>query len=321
MLLEAVYEQDFLPCSYAFRPGRSAHQALEAARNELMGMSGGYVLEFDIADFFGSMSHAVLREFLDKRIRDGMLRRVIGKWLKAGVLEDGVWSRNTEGTPQGGVISPLLANLYLHEVLDVWFEQQVKPRMRGHAAMVRYADDGVLVFAREDDARRVLDVLPKRFARFGLRLHPEKTRMVSFKSPGPGRGSRANPGSFDFLGFTHHWGKSRKGNSVIKQKTSQKRLSRALKRIREWCRENRHLPIRAQADMLAQKMRGHYCYYGITGNARSVGQFALEVRRIWRKWLARRSATGRVSWERFRCLLARYPLPSPRIVHSYVASS
>jgi RNA-directed DNA polymerase len=196
-----------LPCSYGFRPGRSAHQALDALWRQTMGMGGGWVVEVDIRKFFDTLDHAHVRELLRQRIGNGVLLRLIGKWLKAGVLEGGNLTLPSAGTPQGGVISPLLANVYLHYVLDVWFEQQVKPRLRGRAFLIRYADDFVMGFACEEDARRVLEVLPKRFGKYGLTLHPDKTRMVSFRPPsgsseaGPGAGSSA--GTFDLLGFTH----------------------------------------------------------------------------------------------------------------------
>lgn len=325
MVMTAVYEQDFLDCSYGCRPGRSAHQALARLRAGLMEMWGGWVVEIDIESFFDTLSHSSLRSFLDKRIRDGVLRRAIGKWLNAGVLEDQMVRRAEQGSPQGGVVSPLLANVYMHEVLDVWFEQDVMPRMQGRCFMVRYVDDAVLVFQREDDARRVLDVLPKRFARFGLQLHPEKTRLVPFQSPGRRFGGRSGegrdgPGSFDFLGFTHLWVVSRKGNDVVRQKTATKRLTRTLKRIAEWCARNRHRPVKEQHQELSRKVRGHYGYYGIQGNSRSLGQFLTEVQRIWRKWLGRRSWRARVSWERFERLKQRYPLPAARLTHPSAAS-
>ena len=207
MVLEPVYEQDFLDCSYGFRPGRGAHQALEALWRSLMDYGGGWVIDLDIQSFFDQVGHNHLRDFLDGRVRDGVIRRTIGKWLRAGVMEEGVVRYPESGTPQGGVASPLLANIYLHEVLDVWFEQEVKPRLRGRAALVRYADDATLTFEREEDARRVLRVLPKRLGRFGLKLHPEKTRLVDFRRP---RGSRRNGAgrTFEMLGFTHLWGKA-----------------------------------------------------------------------------------------------------------------
>ncbi|MGH7286852.1 MAG: group II intron reverse transcriptase/maturase, partial [Myxococcota bacterium] len=203
MVLEAVYEQDFRDCSYGFRPRRSAHQALEALRQGLMDVGGGFVLELDIERFFDALDHQKLREILRQRVRDGVLLRLIGKWLDAGVLEEGSLVHPETGTPQGGVISPLLANVFLDMVLDVWFEDVVRPRLRGRALLVRYADDAVMVFSSEEDARRVWKVLSRRFAKFGLSLHPEKTRLLRFGRPSP-RDPR--PETFDFLGFTHYWG-------------------------------------------------------------------------------------------------------------------
>ena len=318
MVLEAVYEQEFLPCSYGFRPGRSAHQALEALRDGLMSMKGGFVVELDIRRFFDTLDHGHLRTMLDGRVRDGVLRRVIDKWLNAGVLEGGQLEYPTEGTPQGGVVSPLLANIYLHEVLDVWFETEVKPRLSERAFLIRYADDAVLVFSSENDARRVLEVLPKRFGKYGLTLHPEKTRLVKFRRPHVGnwpRGSRL--GTFDLLGFTHYWAKSQKGAPVIKRKTADNRLRRAIKAIARWCREHRHDPIAAQHRALSQKLRGHYGYYGITGNRQALSNFRLALRLAWQKWLNRRSQRAKMHWDRFEKLERRYTLPQPRIVHSY----
>lgn len=315
MVLGAVYEEDFSDCSYGFRPGRSAHQALEALRDGMMEMKGGYVVELDIRRFFDTLGHGQLRCILDQRVRDGVIRRAIDKWLKAGVLEDGNILYPEEGTPQGGVISPLLANIYLHEVLDKWFQHEVRPRLRGPAFLVRYADDAVLVFAHEEDARRVLTVLPKRFGKYGLTLHPDKTRLISFKRP-PKGAPKSGLGSFDLLGFTHYWAKSRKGNWVIKRKTAKSRFQRALRRVADWCREHRHMPVRKQAPILGQKLRGHYGYYGITGNSSAVARFFDEVRAVWRKWLNRRSQRRHMPWERFRKLLKCHPLPWPVCVHS-----
>ena len=317
MVLEAVYEQDFLDCSYGFRPKRSAHHALEALWRGLMDMGGGVVIEVDIKGYFDTIGHQHLRGILDKRVRDGVLRRVIDKWLKAGAFEDGGVHRREEGSPQGGVVSPLLANIYLHEVLDTWFAATVVPRLRAEAFMVRYADDAVIVLASEEDARRVMEVLGKRFARYGLTLHETKTRMVNFRRPGrAGRPPGPPAGSFDMLGFTWFWGKSRKGNPVVRRKTSSSRFRRALGSITDWCRQHRHEPVAAQYYALCRKLHGHYAYYGISGNARALGRFLHEVERAWRYWLNRRSARARMVWERFRRLLQHYPLPPVRIVHS-----
>lgn len=320
MLLEPIYEQDFYPCSYGFRPGRSAHQALAALWQQTMGNDGGWILEVDIRKFFDTLDHAQLRSLLARRVRDGVLLRLIGKWLNAGVLEDGLLTHPEQGTPQGGVISPLLANVYLHYVLDVWLEQEVKPCLRGRAFLIRYADDFVIGFTEEKDARRVLEVLPKRFGKYGLTIHPEKTRLVAFGLPdrptGDAAGSGNRPGTFDFLGFTHYWGWSRKGNAVVKRQTSTSRFTRAVRKIAEWCRRNRHLPIPEQHATLSQKLRGHDGYYGITGNGRALANLRYVVARSWRKWLSRRSWAGSLSWERFERLRAVFALPPPVVVHS-----
>lgn len=322
MALEALYEQDFYDFSYGFRPKRSAHQALELLQSGLVKMAGGWVLEVDIKKFFDTLDHEHLREILRQRVRDGVLLRLIGKWLNAGVLEGLELSHPEAGTPQGGVISPLLANIYLHTVLDDWFVREVQPRLRGRAWLIRYADDFVIVFAREDDARRVHEVLPKRFARYGLELHPDKTRLLDFRRPDrkndeddDDKGSR----TFDLLGFTHFWDRTRRGKWVVQKRTASDRLSRSLRRVRAWCRDHRHQPVGWQHSKLSKKLRGHYSYYGVTGNFRALRRFFWEVVAGWRKWLLRRShAAQRVcSWAWIARLLQRLPLPAPRIVHRY----
>lgn len=317
MVLEPVYEQDYMDCSYGFRPGRSAHQALDALWRGLMEMGGGWIIDLDIENFFDDVDWSHLRSFLDRRVRDGVIRRAIGKWLNAGVMEEGVVYHPERGTPQGGVISPMISNLYLHEVLDMWFEHEVKPRLRGRAFEVRFADDAALVFEREEDARRVLAVLAKRFAKYGLRLHPEKTRLVDFRSPPrTGRSGSQGERSFDLLGFIHIWGRSRKGRWVVQRKTAKDRFTRALREIGHWCRAHRHWRVPVQQAALSRKLQGHYAYYGITGNARALARFLYEVRRLWHKWLSRRSWRARMTWEKFARLTERYPLPPPRVVHS-----
>ena len=317
MVLESVYEQDFLDCSYGFRPGRSAHHALDALWHHLMEVRGGWVLEIDIRKFFDALDHRHLHAILRRRVRDGVLLRLIGKWLKAGVLEGGCVSHPESGSPQGGGGSPLRANAYLHEVLDTWFERAVKPRLKGRASLIRYADDAVLVFELEGDARRVLDVLPKRFAKYGLALHPEKTRLVPFQRPplyalpGVPRGGR--PTTFDFLGFTHHWGRTLKGNWAVKRATAKDRFRRSLKAVTGWCREHRHLPVKEQWNGLTAKLRGHFAYYGIPGNSRCLQNFRYHARCAWRRWLGRRSTKARLTWERFGELERRFPLPPARL--------
>lgn len=323
MLLEPIYEQDFEPGSYGFRVGRSAHQALEDLWKRTMDNGGGWILEVDIRKFFDTLGHAHLREFLQLRVRDGVLKRLIGKWLKAGVMENGNLSYPDDGSPQGGVISPMLANVYLHYVLDVWFAKEVLPRLQGKAYLIRFADDFVILFTHEADARRVMEVLPKRFGKYGLTLHPEKTRLVPFHCPSRKTGvtkdkTSRETGTFDLLGFTHYWGKTRRGGWAVKRKTASKRLSRAVRSIAQWCRKSRHLPLCEQHAKLSQKVRGHYAYYGITDNARALKWFLYAVHRAWRKWLDRRNSRREMIWDRFNRLLKRHPLPPPRIVHSYV---
>ena len=321
MLLESIYETEFQPVSYGFRPGRGAHDALEAVRTGLMSMGGGWVLEVDIRSFFDTLDHGFLRQFLDRRVTDGVVRRGIDKWLKAGVLEGGELSHPDQGTPQGGVISPLLANIYLHEVLDRWFEADVRPRLKGAAFVVRYADDFVIAFARAEDARKVWNVLPKRFGKYGLTLHPEKTRLVRFTRP-PYRGDDPGegPGSFELLGFNHHWGRSMKGFWVVQRTTMSSRFTRSIRAVRQWCRKNRHRPVAEQSKALGQKLRGHYGYYGITGNFEALARFVREVEKAWHKWLSRRSQKSYLPWPIFAKLLKRHPLPRPRIVHSYLVA-
>jgi len=316
MVLNAVYEQDFRDFSYGFRPRRSAHQALDALREALRSVDGGWVLDVDIRAFFDTLVLSHLRAFLDQRIIDGVLRRTINKWLKAGVMEDGEIHRTDLGTPQGGVISPLLANIYLHEVLDQWFVRDVQPRLKARAFLIRFADDFAIVFEEESDARRVMEVLPQRFSKFGLTIHPEKTRLVRFRKPGlaipPMRVNQdADPGTFDLLGFTHFWARSRKGNWVVFRKTATKRFDRALDRIQNWCRTNRHLPVPDQQKVLSQKLTGHYRYYGIIGNWRALDRFRFETGRVWFKWLNRRSQRRALNWDQFNAMLKRYPLPCP----------
>ena len=317
MSLSAVYEQDFLDCSYGFRPGRSAHQALTRLREATMEMWGGWIVEVDIERFFDTLDHGHLRKIIEQRVRDGVILRQIGKWLHAGVLEGGNVTYPDEGTPQGGVISPLLANIYLHEAIDRWIEEIVKPKCRGNVVLVRYADDFVILCRSEQDAREIFAALPGRLEEYGLKLHPEKSRLIPFRQPSD-RGPKEKV-SFDFLGFTHAWMKTQKGIWVLFQVTSRKRLTRALSAIRAWLSRNRHRPIKEQSHVLSQKLLGHYAYFGLTGNARGIKSFYAEVRREWKKWLGRRSWRGALFWNRFREIEKRFPLPSPRLVHHRAA--
>ena len=313
MLLQPLYEEDFYDFSYGFRPGRSAHDALEALYEGIDSMSGGWVLDVDIQSFFDSLDHDKMRDLLRQRVVDGVVVRLIGKWLRAGVLEGGVVRRSELGTPQGGVISPLLANIYLHEVLDTWWVKEALPRLSGRAFLVRYADDFVMVFSDKRDALRVQEVLPKRFGRFGLTLHPDKTRLLHFERP-PRDGDGPRPGTFDFLGFTHYWGRSRRGNQALKRKTAKGRFARALSRLSEWMKRARHRPVVRQAAVLRSKLRGHYQYYGIRGNSKAIAAFHYQGLRLWRKWLSRRSQRAKMKQDTFyNKLLVHHPMPPPRL--------
>ncbi|QDS98748.1 Group II intron-encoded protein LtrA [Adhaeretor mobilis] len=312
MLLEAIYEQDFLDCSCGFRPGRSAHQALDSFREQTMNCwpRGSMVLEVDIRKFFDNLDHQYLRQFLRLRVRDGVLLRLIDKWLKAGVMEGGDVSYPDAGSPQGGVISPLISNVFLHYVLDQWFEQEVKPRLTENAFLIRYADDFVIGLRNQRDAARVMEVIPKRFGKYGLTVHPTKTKLVLFRPPSSrtkkGNSPDDRPGTFDLLGFTHYWAVSRKGHWVVKLKTAADRFTRAVCSIDRWCRDNRHLPIAEQQQKLNQKLRGHYAYYGVTGNSKAFARFLWEVELRWRKWLNRRNNIRSMTWQKFCALLRRF---------------
>jgi RNA-directed DNA polymerase len=320
MLLEPLYEQDFLDCSYGFRPGRSAHQAVEQVRWHLWRTGGRWVVELDIKSYFDTIDRGLLREILSHRVRDGVIVKLIGKWLNAGVMDNGRLSRPDAGTPQGGVISPMLANIFLHEVLDVWFKEEVVPRLHGDGFMVRYADDAVLGFTTKEDADRVLKALHGRFGKFGLTLHPDKTRIVEFHPPEKGRkkddgddddeGPRSS--TFDFLGFTFIRAPSRQGKLVVKLKTAKDRLARAAKKVGQWCRRHRHDPIKQQHAVLSAKLRGHYNYFGVPCNFERINAYFRLVKKTWLKWLMRRSDKARTKrWDWFTRLLERMPLPKP----------
>ncbi len=318
MLLEPIYEQDFRGCSFGFRPGRSAHQALQVIRCGIMEQRGRWVLEVDVRKYFDSIDHAKLRELLARRVTDGVVRRLIDKWLKAGVMEQGQLSFPGTGTPQGGVISPLLSNVFLHYVLDEWFVEQVQPRLRGSSTLVRYCDDFVMLFEGKEDAERVQEVLGKRLAKFGLELHPDKTRLIDFRLPSARASAETMlPTTFVFLGFLHVWGKSRKGNDTMWQRTAKDRLARTLKAINQRCRTMRSWPLAEQHRRLCLMLKGHFAYFGISGNYQRLTAVVYQTRRLWRKWLSRRSWKSYVTWEQFLRLVDRYPLPVPRIVHRY----
>jgi group II intron reverse transcriptase/maturase len=317
MILEPIYEQEFLPFSFGFRPGRSQHQALDYLRQQCFDQKVQWILEVDLAKFFDTVDHRHVREILGRRVQDGVINRLVAKWLKAGVWEKGDVSYPEEGTPQGGVISPLLSNIYLHEVLDKWFVESVQPACKGRTFMVRWADDFVMGFERLEDVRKVQKVIAKRFARFGLKINAEKTRLVRFgRPPRGGGGSGGKPETFDFLGFTHYWGKSRKGHNVVMKKTAASRFRRGLRKIWEWGLKHRHLPMRVQQRILNEKLRGHDAYFGVTGNHRLLSRLRWAVAKLWRKWLVRRNRGKSPNWEKFQGMLRVFPLAPARIVHS-----
>jgi group II intron reverse transcriptase/maturase len=318
-ILSAIYEQDFLDCSYGFRPGRGAHQALDEVGRVICTRPTGWILELDITSYFDTIVREQLIEMIEKRISDDSVLRLIRKWIQVGVIEEGRLLMSDTGTGQGQPISPILANIYLHYILDEWFEDVVKPRMKGEAHEIRFADDAILCFEHKEDAEKVKEVLTKRFSRFGLSLHPEKTRLVEF-----GRYAARNakkqgkkPQTFDFLGFTHMGARSRKGKFTVHVKTIGKRLRRGLQAIAEWCQRHRHEPVDAQQKTLNAKLRGHYQYYGRPTNYRSLKQFYRSVRRIWKEWLGRRTRGRWLTWDRYDQILRQHPLFLPRITHPW----
>jgi RNA-directed DNA polymerase len=312
-VLEAIYEQDFLDCSYGFRPKRSPHDAIRTLDRIVHRGEVNWILEADIVSFFDSLDRKKLKEMLGVRVADGSLLRLIGKCLHVGVLDGVELSTSKSGTAQGSVLSPLLGNVYLHYVLDLWFEQEVKPQLRGRATLIRYADDFVIGFEQEDDARRVMELLGKRLERFGLTLHPDKTRLLSFRRPSVGQRGGKGPATFDFLGFTLYWARSRKGRWGMLCKTRSASLRRFLRSVYDWCRRYRHLPVKAQHQALTRRIRGHFNYFGVGGNFGCLLLVIEQAKRSWYKWLCRRSHRKRLTWERFADLLRDFPLPVPRI--------
>jgi group II intron reverse transcriptase/maturase len=312
-VLEAVYEPIFSDRSYGFRPGRKAHDALRPLNQALDRGEASWILEADIESFFDSIDRKMLMEMLQERVADSSLLRLVGKCLHVGILDGEEYSEPTEGTAQGSSLSPLLGNIYLHHVLDQWFERDVLPRMRGKAHLIRYADDFVIGFEREDDARRVWGVLRSRFERYGLRLHPEKTRLLRFGRPARGSPDGKGPASFDFLGFTVYWRQTRTASWRPAFKTRTSRLRRAITAAAEWCRRHRHDPVKEQSKALRRSLEGHDNYFGVNGNRRSLAVLRRQVERVWKKWLARRGQRRPLSWKRFEGILQRYPLPTPKI--------
>jgi RNA-directed DNA polymerase len=312
-VLEAIYEQDFLECSHGFRPGRSAHDAIRALDQIVHRGRVGWILEADIVSYFDSLDRTKLKELLQTRVADGSLMRLIGKCLHVGVLDGSEYAEPDTGAVQGSVLSPILGNIYLHYVLDLWFEREVKPRLRGEAHLVRYADDLVMTFEHRDDAERVMEVLSKRMGRFGLTLHPDKTRLLPFRRPPASQVRGKGPATFDFLGFTLYWQRARSGRWGMTCKTRSVRLRRSVQAVADWCRRHRHLPVKEQHAALTRRIQGHFNYFGVSGNFRSLLLLVDEAKRAWYKWLRRRSQRPHLTWKKYADLLQRFPLPRPRI--------
>jgi RNA-directed DNA polymerase len=319
-VLSAIYEQEFLSCSFGGRPGRGAHHALATLNEVIAGSKVGWVLEADLKNFFGSLSHQWLLRFVEHRVADPRLISLIRRWLKAGVLEDGEVHPNETGTPQGGSISVLLSNVYLHYVLDLWFERVVKHRLRGEAYLVRYIDDFVLCFQYRSDALRVQNALCKRLGKFDLTLEPTKTKLVEFgrfAQRHASKHARRRPETIYFLGFTLYCTRNLKGNFKVGMRTEKSRLRRSLMSLQDLMRRMRHLPVREQVDNLNTVLRGHYAYYGIAGNFRALQRVHRVVERYWHKMLCSRSWAGRIPWAVFHQIKERLPLLRPKLYLPY----
>lgn len=316
MILEVIYRHVFYDFSHGFRKGHSQHQALHELREWCRRKNIGWIVDADVSGFFDNLDHGFLRELIKQKVNDGGVLRLIGKWLNAGVVEAGTLSYPEMGTPQGGVISPMLANIFLHYVLDDWFMKAVKPRMKGGCFIIRFADDFIIGCEFEADAKRIMGVLPKRFNRFGLTIHPEKTVLVRFQQPTSKGKIKEEINTFDFLGFTHYWARTLRGYWVIKRKTMGKRLRRFMKAIWQWCRENRHEPLKEQYRALRSKLRGYYQYHGIRCNYKALETVFEHTLYAWRYWLSRRSHKSYINLEKFTIsILSKYSLPKPRIIH------
>ena len=318
-VLNAIFEQDFVGFSYGFRPGRSQHDALDALATGITRGKVRYVLDADIRDFFTRLDQGWLERFLEHRIGDKRVLRLIQKWLRAGVITDGEWSATREGTAQGASVSPLLSNVYLHYVFDLWAEQWRRRNARGEVILVRFADDYIAGFEHRDDAERFLADLRDRFAKFGLELHPDKTRLIEFgRFAAHNREVRGDrrPESFDFLGFTHVCAKNRNGHFKLKRVTSKKKMRAKLREVKTELRRRWHHSIPEQGRWLAKVLAGHYNYYSVPDNIQALQAFREAVTRHWLKALRRRSQRSRVTWERMRRIAARW-LPSPLILHPW----
>lgn len=323
-VLNAIYEQKFKTFSYGFRPGRSQHQALQGLDKIIMHPRCRYVVDADIKGYFNHVDHDWLMKFLEHDIADPNFLRLVRRFLKAGIMEDGKFEETSEGTPQGGVISPILANVYLHYVLDLWFDVYVKQRMcKGKAEMIRFADDFVCCFEKEDDARLFYAELLQRLQKFNLSIAEEKTKIIRFGRGSEnehGDGGNGKPGTFDFLGFRHYWGKGKNGRYRLKRKTSPKKFHMRIKEFTAWIQQNRHMPEQELVEAIRRKLRGHYQYYGVSDNFDGIKAYFREVLFLTRKWRNRRSQKRSFTIEKFNMFLARNPLPEPKIMVNLFSS-
>jgi RNA-directed DNA polymerase len=312
-LLNIVFDVNFHDFSHGFRENHSQHMAIKELREKCRKLNIGWLISADITGLFDNLDHSYLREMISRRVNDGGILRLIGKWLNAGVMEGDKVIYPDTGVPQGAVISPVLSNIFLHYVLDEWFEKEVTPRIKGRCFIIRWADDFIIGCELESDARRIMGVLPKRFGRYNLALNSEKTVLIPFARPKSQDIGGKGKGTFDFLGFTFYWSRSRQGYWVIKKKTARKRLSRFMRMLWRWCKENRHEPMPVQYDTLCSKLRGFYQYFGVRGNYKALETVFEYAEKAWRRWLSRRSRNAYVLFEQIR---ASHPLPKPRIVHN-----
>jgi len=323
-ILEAIYEGDFIEDSYGFRPGRGCHDALRGLSQEVEGGKVNFIVEADIKGFFDTVQHEWMMKFLGHRIADKRVLRYVKRFLIAGVIEDGELRATERGTPQGGIISPMLANIYLHYSLDLWFTREFTRSCTGSARLIRYADDFVVCFRHESDAKRFRQELDGRLARFGLEVAPEKTKVLEFGPLALPRAKRRGekPETFDFLGLTHYCGRTRGGRRFrMKRITARKKFKAKLLAFKEWLKQNRILPIPELMAQVASKLRGHFAYYGVTDNSRGIGCFAHAVRKMLFKWLDRRGKRGHLTWEKFAKFLVRFPLPQARITVNLFATT
>lgn len=318
LILSAIYEQDFVPRSFGFRQNRNAHQAIEATKSAIATRKVGWIVDADIKSFFDEMDHEVLLMFLKHRVADKSLLRLISKWLKAGVMEEGKLEKSSTGTPQGGVISPILANIYLHYVNDLWVDKVVGKHLRGELHWFRYADDVIYCFQFRNEALRFLKAIKGRMGKFKLRLNEEKTKICRFgkfaERDRKLRGERR--ATFNYLGFTFYNKLSRNGKYTVGTRTQSKKLSGSMNRVTKWCKENRHQPIEWQVRYLNAVLRGHYLYYGVTGNFKSIAAFYRHVVWAWQRCLSKRSQRAYIKWDKFNKILERFPLLKPYLPHA-----